>query len=112
MTTTIEAPTQTNELQVRTDPAGKPLAIRHDGRIWLVDPNTDSQHWFGRDAWWHTRRTAAVGSGDLVSIEFWQVQVRSGTHSALRTATLRWEPLSTQWLLENISDADETTEEE
>jgi hypothetical protein len=112
MTTTIEAPTQTHDLQVRTDPAGKPLAIRHDGRIWLVDPDTDSQHWFGRDAWWDTRRTAAVGSGDLVSIEFWRIQVRANSSSALRTATLRREPLSTRWLLDSISDADETTEEE
>ncbi|MDN4643438.1 hypothetical protein [Arthrobacter sp. PsM3] len=109
MTSTIEAPTQTNDVQVRTDPAGKPLAIRHDGRIWLVDPDTESQHWFGRDAWWDTRRTAAVGSGDLVSIEFWRVQVRPDARSALRTFTLRREPLSTQWLLENISDADEST---
>jgi hypothetical protein len=112
MTTTIEAPTRNTDLQVRTDPAGKPLAIRHDGQIWLVDPDTESQHWYGRDAWWDTRRTAAVGSGDLVSIEYWRVQVRSGTNSALRTATLRRDPLSTQWLLESISDADETTEEE
>ena len=104
MTSTIDAPTQTHDLQVRTDPAGKPLAIRHDGRIWLVDPATDSQHWFGRDAWWDTRRSAAVGSGDLVSIEYWRVQVRAGTHSALRTVTLRRNPLSTQWLLESISD--------
>jgi hypothetical protein len=104
MTTTIEAPTQTHDLQVRTDPAGKPLAIRHDGRIWLVDPDTESRHWFGRDAWWDTRRTAAVGSGDLVSIEYWRVQVRTGSNSALRTFTLRRNPLSTQWLLESISD--------
>jgi hypothetical protein len=104
MTTTIEAPTQTHDLQVRTDPAGKPLAIRHDGRIWLVDPDTDSQHWFGRAAWWDTRRTAAVGSGDLVSIEFWRIQVRLGSNSDLRTFTLRRNPLSTQWLLESISD--------
>jgi hypothetical protein len=109
-TTVTHTPTQTHELQVRLDAAGKPLAIRHDGRIWLVDPDTDSRHWFGRDAWWDTRRTAAVGSGDLVSIEYWQVQVRSGTQSALRTATLRREPLSTHWLLENISDGEETTE--
>jgi hypothetical protein len=110
LTLTIEAPTRTNDAQVRLDPAGKPLAIRHDGRIWLVDPATDSQHWFGRDARWDTRRTAAVGSGDLVSIEYWRVQVRSGTHSALRTVTLRRDPLSTQWLLENISDGEESTE--
>ena len=112
MSSTIEAPTQTNDLQVRTDAAGKPLAIRHDGQIWLVDPATDSQHWFGRDAWWDTQRTAAVGSGDLVSIEYWRVQVRSGIQSALRNVTLRREPLSTHWLLESISNADETTEEE
>ena len=113
MTSTIEAPIRTNDLQVRTDAAGKPLAIRHDDRIWLVDPDTDSQHWFGRDAWWDTRRTAAVGSGDLVSIEYWRVQVRLGTSgSALRTVTLRRDPLSTRWVLESISDAGETTEEE
>lgn len=112
MSTITEAPAQTYDLQVRTDAAGKPLAIRHDGQIWLVDPDTDSQHWFGRHAWWNTRRTAAVGSGDLVSIEYWRVQVRSGTQSALRTATLRRKPLSAHWLLDSISDVDETTEEE
>jgi hypothetical protein len=110
MTSTIEAPARNNDLQVRLDAEGKPLAIRHDSQIWLVDPDTESQHWFGRDAWWDTRRTAAVGSGDLVSIEYWQVQVRSGTQSALRTATLRRNPLSTQWALDSISDTDETTE--
>jgi hypothetical protein len=104
MTSTIEAPARNNELQVRTDPAGKPLAIRHDGQIWLVDPDTESQHWYGRDAWWDTRRTAAVGSGDLVSIEYWRVQVRSDARSALRTFTLRRNPLSAQWMLESISD--------
>ena len=101
---------QTHDTLVRLDAAGKPLAIRNNGTIWLVDPDTDSQHWYGRHAWWDTRRTAAVGSGDLVSIEYWQVQIRSGTQSALRTATLRRNPLSTHWLLENISDTDETTE--
>jgi hypothetical protein len=112
MSIIAEAAPQTHDTQVRLDPAGKPLAIRHDGRIWIVDPDTDSQHWYGRDAWWDTRRTAAVGSGDLVSIEYWQVQVRSGTQSVLRSATLRRDPLSTQWLLESISDTDETTEKE
>jgi hypothetical protein len=54
-----------------------------------------AHHWFTRDAWWDTRRDAAVGSGDLVSIEFWQVQVRLGSNSALLTFTLRRNPLST-----------------
>ncbi|WP_259678251.1 hypothetical protein [Arthrobacter oryzae] len=90
------------DVDVRFTPAGTPLAVRFDGRIWAVA--ADPVHWFTRDAWWNTRRTAAVGSGDLVSIEFWQVQVRLNTNSALRTFTLRRNPLSTQWLLESISD--------
>jgi hypothetical protein len=90
-------------VDVRFTPAGIPLAVRHEGRIWAVA--ADPVHWFDRDAWWDTRRTAAVGSGDLVSVEYWRVQVRLGSNSALRTFTLRRNPLATRWLLENISDA-------
>jgi hypothetical protein len=90
-------------VDVRFTPAGTPLAVRHEGRIWAVA--AEPVHWFTRDAWWDTRRTAAVGSGDLVSIEYWRVQVRLGSNSALRTFTLRRNPLATRWLLENISDA-------
>jgi hypothetical protein len=105
MTITPEAPTRSQDLQVRTDPAGTPLAIRHDGRIWLVDPATDTQHWYGRDAWWDTRRTAVVGSGDLVSVEYWRVQAQiPGSDGPLRTFTLRRQPLATHWLLESIDD--------
>jgi hypothetical protein len=105
MTITPEAPTRSHDLQVRTDPAGTPLAIRHDGQIWLVDPATDTQHWYGRDAWWDTRSTAAVGSGDLVSVEYWRVQAQvPGANGPLRTFTLRRQPLATAWLLESIDD--------
>jgi hypothetical protein len=90
-------------VDVRFTPAGTPLAVRHEGRIWAVA--ADPVHWFTRDAWWETRRTAAVGSGDLVSVEYWRVQVRLGSNSALRTFTLRRNPLATRWLLESISDA-------
>jgi hypothetical protein len=89
-------------VDVRFTLAGTPLAVRHEGRIWAVA--ADPVHWFDRDAWWDTRRTAAVGSGDLVSVEYWRVQVRLGSNSALRTFTLRRNPLSTRWLLETISD--------
>jgi hypothetical protein len=90
------------DVDVRFTPAGTPLAVRFDDRIWAVA--ADPVHWFTRDTWWNTRRTAAVGSGDLVSIEYWRVQVRLGSNSALRTFTLRRNPLSTQWVLESISD--------
>jgi hypothetical protein len=96
--TTLDVP-----VDVRFTPAGTPLAVRHEGRIWAVA--AEPVHWFDRDAWWETRRTAAVGSGDLVSVEYWRVQVRLGSNSALRTFTLRRNPLATRWLLENISDA-------
>jgi hypothetical protein len=80
MTITPEAPTQSQDLQVRTDPAGTPLAIRH---------------------------AAARGSGDLVSVEYWRVQAQvPGSNSPLRTFTLRRQPLATQWLLESIDDGD------
>ncbi|WP_400160552.1 hypothetical protein [Arthrobacter sp. BPSS-3] len=90
------------QVDVRFTAAGAPLAVRFDGRIWAVA--ADPVHWFARDAWWDTRRTAAVGAGDVVSVEYWQVQVRLGSNSALRTFTIRRHPLSTQWLLESISD--------
>jgi len=81
------------------------LAIRHDGRIWLVDPATDSQHWFGRGSWWDTRRNAAVGSRDLDGVEYWRVQAQiPGSNGPLRTFTLRGQPLATQWLLASIED--------
>lgn len=89
-------------MDVRFTPAGTPLAVRYEGRIWAVA--ADPVHWFARDAWWDTRRTAAVGSGDLVSIEYWRVQVRLSSNSALRTFELRRGPLSKQWLLESITD--------
>lgn len=89
-------------MDVRFTTSGSPLAVRYEDRIWAVA--AEPVHWFDRDAWWDTRRTAPVGSGNLVSVEYWRVQVRLGTNSALRTFTLRRDPLSTQWLLESITD--------
>ena len=102
MTAVANETTLDVDVDVRFTPAGTPLAVRFDDRIWAVA--ADPVHWFTRDTWWNTRRTAAVGSGDLVSIEYWRVQVRLGSNSALRTFMLRRNPLSTQWVLESISD--------
>ena len=106
MTLAPEAPAPTHALQVRTDPDGKPLAIRHDGRIWVVDPGTESQHWSGNGAGWDTRRTPVAGSGGLGSTEHWRVHARLGSTSPLQTFTLRREPPSPVWFLEHISDSD------
>lgn len=102
MTAVANETTLDVDVEVRFTPAGTPLAVRFDGRIWAVA--ADPVHWFARDTWWNTRRNAAVGSGDLVSIEYWRVQVRLGSNSALRTFKLRRDPLSEHWLLESITD--------
>lgn len=104
MTIAPETPTTGHEVAVRFSPDGTPLAIRYDGRIWMVDPDIHTAHWFARDAWWESRDRAAADTGDLVSVEYWQVQARpSGAHEQLHTFTLRREPLATVWQLESIS---------
>jgi hypothetical protein len=103
VTATISETTLNVPVQVRFTAKGTPLAVRHDGRVWAVA--AEPVHWFTRDSWWESRRTAPVGAGNLVDIEHWRVQVRLGTSaSALRTFELRREPLSEQWLLTSITD--------
>lgn len=89
-------------VDVRFTPAGNPLAVRYNGRIWAV--MADPVHWFTRDSWWDTRRSVPVGIGNVVDIEHLRVQVGLASNSALRTFTLRRDPLSSQWLLESITD--------
>jgi hypothetical protein len=89
-------------VDVRFTPAGNPLAVRYHGGVWAV--MADPVHWFTRDAWWDTRRSVPVGIGNVVDIEHLRVQVGLAANSALRTFTLRRDPLSSQWLLESIAD--------
>jgi hypothetical protein len=103
VTATVSETTLNMPVQVRFTAKGMPLAVRHDGRVWAVA--ADPVHWFTRDSWWESRRTAPVGAGNLVDIEHWRVQVRLGAStSALRTFELRREPLSEQWLLASVTD--------
>jgi hypothetical protein len=96
--TTLDAP-----VDIRFTATGAPLAVRFDGRIWAVA--AEPVHWFTRDSWWKTQRSVPVGVGNVVDIERWRVQVRLGTStSALKTFTLRRDPLATQWLLESFDD--------
>ncbi|BAS18305.1 hypothetical protein AHiyo8_pI66090 (plasmid) [Arthrobacter sp. Hiyo8] len=88
-------------VDVRFTAAGNPLAVRYDGRVWAVA--AEPLHWFTRDSWWEPRRSAPVGVGNIVDIEFWRVQVKLSANSALRTFLLRRNPVATQWLLESIS---------
>jgi hypothetical protein len=104
MTLAPEKPQTIQDVEVRFSPDGTPLAIRHDGKIWMVDPDVHTAHWFTRDAWWERRNRAAIGTGDVVSVEHWQVQASLPTAGAeLRTFTLRREPLASEWVLESVS---------
>lgn len=103
MTATVSETTLDAPVDVRFTAAGTPLAVRYEGRVWAVA--AEPLHWFTRDSWWDTRSTAAKGSGDLVSIEHWRLQVRLGSStSKLRTFVLRRDPMSQQWLIESITD--------
>ncbi len=88
-------------VDVRFSPTGRPLAVRHDGRLWVV--TEEPVHWFERDSWWERRQTAPVGVGNIVDIEFWRVQVKLSANSALRTFLLRLDPAAEGWLLESMS---------
>lgn len=101
MTATLNETTMDVPVDVRFTATGTPLAVRHDGRVWVVA--AEPVHWFERASWWETRRTAPAGVGNIVDIEFWRVQVKLSANSALRTFLLRLDPAATGWLLESIS---------
>lgn len=103
MTTTANEISLKVPVDVRFSTTGRPLAVRHDGRLWVI--TEDPVRWFERDSWWQTRTSAPVGVGNIVDIEFWRVQVKLSSNSALRTFLLRREPASTKWLLDSITDA-------
>ncbi|MGW9405850.1 hypothetical protein ACWGQ2_18015 [Arthrobacter sp. NPDC055585] len=100
---TVAAAEAMGSVAVRFTTAGIPLAVRHEGRVWAVAANP--VHWFTRCSWWDQGDSAARGSGDLVSVEYWQVQVRLTASSDLRTFTLRRDPRSDEWVLESIMES-------
>ena len=99
---TFDASTDCEAVEVRFTRAGTPLAVRYQGRIWAVA--ADPVHWFTRADWWKCGHSAAKGSNDLASVEFWRVQVRLTAAALLRTFMLRREPSSDSWVLDEISD--------
>ena len=101
MTATAASEATQTMVEVRFSPTGQPLAVRHEGRVWVV--TEEPVHWFERDSWWERRRTAPLGVGNIVDIEFWRVQVKLSANAALRTFLLRREPAAAEWQLESIS---------
>uniref|UniRef100_UPI003F49509A hypothetical protein n=1 Tax=Paenarthrobacter nicotinovorans TaxID=29320 RepID=UPI003F49509A len=101
MTATANETTLNARVDVRFSLTGRPLAVRHDSRLWVI--TEEPVHWFERDSWWERRRTAPLGVGNIVDIEFWRVQVKLSSNSALRTFLLRLDPAADGWLLESIS---------
>ena len=79
-----------HEVTVRFSPDGTPIAIRHDGKIWLVDPDVHAAHWYAQQDASDTRT------------EHWQVQAKLPTAGAeLRTFRLHREAPDTTWRLES-----------
>lgn len=92
MTAKASEPVLDAPVDVRFTAKGIPLAVRYDGRVWPVV--ADPVQWYGRRSWWAEALRAPLGSGDLVSVEHWRVQVRLGSSaSALRTFELHRDPL-------------------
>lgn len=102
MTVTANETALEAAVDVRFTPAGRPLAVRHEGQIWAV--SADPVHWFKRDVHNDMKRAATFETHDMKSVEYWRVQVGLASNSALRTFTLRRDPRSSQWLLEAIAD--------
>lgn len=94
--------------ELRFTAAGVPLAVRFDGRVWPVA--AEPVHWFTRWDWWNQKVSAAVGVGDLVSVEHWQLQVHGSSSDTLRTVHVRRNPQETQWHVVAVSDVGEERE--
>jgi hypothetical protein len=73
MTATANETALDTPVDVRFTPAGNPLAVRYNGRVWAV--MAEPVHWFTRDAWWDTRKSVPVGIGNVVDIEHLRIQV-------------------------------------
>lgn len=114
MTVTADETAVETAVDVRFNLAGKPLALRYQGNIWPV-AGMPTQ-WFGAD-----RYSQDAFGGDAVSpgsprdnhpadgdspetVEYWRVQVRLGSNSAVRIFTLRRKHPSRQWFLETIAE--------
>ncbi|GAB2730643.1 hypothetical protein ACX801_17465 [Arthrobacter bambusae] len=105
MTLTAEATLTLEEIAVRFSPDGIPLAVRYDGSIWAVDPEAGAEHWFGHGSWRDGSDSAAADSEGLASVEYWRLQVRLNSDSALRTFHLQRNLSSPDWFLADITDA-------
>jgi hypothetical protein len=91
-------------VDVRFNLAGKPLAVRYQGNIWPV-AGTPTQ-WFGGKGYSRgsLRDNHPANSDSIEEVEYWRVQVRLGSNSAVRIFTLRRKHPSRQWFLETIAE--------
>lgn len=91
------------EVLVRFDGGNRPLAVRYDGRIWAVEPDTVAVHWFSRPDGSSGEMSLAF-RGDANSVENWRVQVRPAARSRLRAFHLQREAHSSLWRLLSLTD--------
>lgn len=77
--------------------------------MWPVDSGAEPEHWFGRLDGWNANISVPVGTGDVVSVEHWQIQVRLSSAADLRTFHLERDARSPDWRMANITDGHECT---
>lgn len=89
---------------VRTTTTGTPLAVRREGREWLV--GAEPLRWFERVSWWESADRMPKGLGRM-DVEVWQVQARLGrnTRSGLTTMELLRDQQGGGWRLRAASTA-------
>ncbi|ALV45675.1 hypothetical protein SAMN04489740_0558 [Arthrobacter alpinus] len=76
------------EVLVRISPAGVPLAITRNGRVWFV--GAEPIRWFERTAWWKHQRRMPKGQG-RVDVQVWRIQARLGHNPRSELVTMELE---------------------
>lgn len=92
------------EVLVRFDRCNRPLAVRHDGRIWVVQPGTETVCWYTRRDGRNAEPSTADQGGDANSVENWRVRVRPAALSAIQLFHLQRDARSSVWRLLSVTD--------
>ncbi|MHA7270080.1 hypothetical protein [Arthrobacter sp. HLT1-20] len=91
-------------IEVRTSPAGVPVAVQRNGREWVV--GAEPVRWFERIQWWQHALRMPKGQG-RVDVQVWQVQARLGRNprSELVTMELECDSFGDAWRVRAAQDA-------
>jgi hypothetical protein len=92
------------EVLVRFDGWNRPLAVRYDDRIWVVENGSASVHWYSRPDGPEMVNPPVPRREDANGVENWRVQVRSAALSPIRVFLLQRDSQSSVWHLLGVTD--------